>query len=423
MLPARRLLWETLPYLSVVAGVAVLTAMTWRLAGFWAAGLTVAIGLAMSTSALYASVAPAFHGLTWATTAVLGAYALRERSLRAGAAVALVAGVNLASDPLLLVSGVLPLAVVAVRARDRRAIAASGTAVAVGLATSAVAGVTGVRAAAFGGFGLTAPEALGGRLLRGLDDVAALVNAGPLESAHGLRLAARIALAALALAAVAAVVVGLGRDRYRCFWAASASCLCAAFLTVGAPLGAGTPSARYLVGLVFAAAAVVPLRARGAVVVALGVGVCALGVVSLARGDLAAAKAHVAVLQDGRRVVAALERQGLGRGYGAYWQAAPLTWQSGGRVLVAPVVRCGNQLCAGDVNTVAAWYRPRASSSFLVLDPNTDRLGSLRSLDPPQRVERFGALRVYVYSYDIGASLGPARRHAPRLSPQAMTGE
>ncbi|MHB8644121.1 MAG: hypothetical protein ACYDA3_14685, partial [Gaiellaceae bacterium] len=201
-------------------------------------------------------------------------------------------------------------------------------------------------------------------------------------------------------------------DPYRAFWGLSALLVCAAFLGAEISLGTGTPSARYLVGLVFATAAVVPLWAapsprRRTLAGAIAGVVCLLSVVALARGDLPALKDRLPVLRYGGGLVAALERQGLTRGFAGYWEAAPLTWQSAGRVLVAPVARCGRELCPSRINSISGWYTPRGTRTFLIVDSNADGFrGAAASLGRAVRSERFGALRVLVYAHDIAARLG-----------------
>jgi hypothetical protein len=435
-LPHHRLLWQYGPLALFVLGVAVLAATAWRLAGRWAGGTTAVLAGALSTSALLPTLAQAFHGLTWFTSILLGASlawaagtrrTLRRRALVL-APVAAIAGVNLASDPLLALAGITPLvAAPALRwVRGRRqddrdllalAGATAGAAIAVALVTTGLMHSAGVTDAAPRGFllRLAGADAVGGRIHTLLADLGALAGSG--------RSTGALWLPVLCVAAAAAVVGALGRrvrlgraaGIYVAYWTISAGLLSVAFVASRVPLGQGTASVRYLVGTVYAAAAALPLLAagsrRGRVLLAgAAVGVCALACVSLARNDLAAARARQPVVQYGSAIVRTLHRLGLRRGYAQYWKAAALSWQSGDRIVVAPVTAClRGRICPFRLNSVASWYAPgrRPARSFLLDDPYTDGFGAgVRSLGRPEQVRRFGPIRLLVYRGDISRRLG-----------------
>jgi hypothetical protein len=94
------------------------------------------------------------------------------------------------------------------------------------------------------------------------------------------------------------------------------------------------------------------------------------------------------------------------RGYAGYWDASNLTWQSGRRVLVAPITRCDlpNQprLCAFRFFAIRSWYDDRHERSFLIVDPTTAFV-----TEPPPIVRsateshRFGPITVYLFPYDL----------------------
>jgi hypothetical protein len=132
---------------------------------------------------------------------------------------------------------------------------------------------------------------------------------------------------------------------YVSYWSVSAVLLCASFLGSVIPLGTGTASVRYLVGIVYAAAGVLPLVAsrsgtgRATAGIAIN-SLCLLSCLSLARNDLAATKAHLPAVQYGSAIMARLEQLGLRRGYAEYWKGATLAWRSAGRIVIAPVTAC-----------------------------------------------------------------------------------
>lgn len=212
-----------------------------------------------------------------------------------------------------------------------------------------------------------------------------------------------------------------GLAAYLAYWSVSAFLLCASFLGSAIPLGPGTASVRYLVGIVYAVAGVLPLVANrsgtGRAIAGIAVsGLCLLSCLSLARNDFAADKAHLPAVQYGNAIVARLKRLGLRRGYAQYWKAAALTWRSTGQIVIAPVTACTadrHQLCPYELNSISSWYRPDGSArSFLLVDPNADGFGSaVASLGRPLAVERFGPIQLRVYSYDASQRLGtrPAR--------------
>jgi hypothetical protein len=457
--PFHRALWELGPYALSVGGVALLAWMSWRLAGAWAAMTTVVISFAASSAVLYATAAQAFHGTTWFMTIALGAFLALEatsppgkprRRVVAAIGLSIAAGVNLASDPLLALTGVVPLVAAPLllwrRSRctawRRLAVSSAATAllaVAVGTLTTFAMRASGFATAPLNGghLGVASAGGIGGRVLRLLDDLGALANVGSIERAGATQLPLRLIVIAVAVTAVGVALrearAGLRssaspRDDavsvYAAYWATATLALAAGFVLSDVPLGAGTPSARYTVGIVYAAAAIVPLRAArsrgGRVGAAIATSIfCALSCLSLARNHLAAEKARLPIVQYGGPLVRSLERQGLDRGFAGYWKAAPITWRSGERVLVAPVATCprrnARRLCPYRLNSISSWYTPRTRTrSFLLVDPNTDGFGAaLASLGRPERVERFGPLRVLVYAHDIAVRLRSAVAHKP----------
>jgi hypothetical protein len=200
------------------------------------------------------------------------------------------------------------------------------------------------------------------------------------------------------------------------FWCSSAILLTLAFLLSAAPVDIGAD--RYLVGLLYAAAAVVPAAAAGhgrieAVVLA---GTCLFalgGIVSLADGATSRLRAfHPPPLTapQAEQVAQIAARHHLGVGYAGYWEASPITWASGFRAQVYPVSVCngGANLCRFDLHFISSWYEPRAHShSFLLVDDLTNE--SINAPTPdlgrPIAVYRVGQLAIYAYGYDIATKV------------------
>jgi hypothetical protein len=198
------------------------------------------------------------------------------------------------------------------------------------------------------------------------------------------------------------------------FWTASVVCLSASFILSWSPIGVET--SHYLVGIVYAAAAILPLLARSSVmaraVVVAGMLVFLLNSV-IALDHSAFVKAPPAqgpspqVAEDVARTA---ERMHATLGYAPYWDAATITWRANFRVLVAPIVGCEQSsggLCPGPHNYIEEWYRAGTLRTFLL----TDSSGPTRTWTPPARLGRaiatyrFGTVTMYVYGYDIATSL------------------
>jgi hypothetical protein len=444
-LPWHEQLWLIAPYAVSLLGAVLIAWSAWQAGGIWPAAMAFALGVAVAPDVLYTQVAPAFHGTTWFGVALLGAFLVWLSGTRVSArrvalavgGVGLITGVNLASDPLLLVAGLLPFTLAPWLPRVGAG-AVSGPRVRVScLAMSAVAmlvaaiGWVGMLAAGFstarlgahGPFpGISGPAAIVERLRLLRDDLVALVAGGSAGTAL------RAGLGLLLVVGLVAVVVEAFHDRYgrtagaavyAAFWALAALAVQISFLLTDLPTGPSTTSDRYLVPVVFAAAAVAPLAARHRphrLLAALAVMLfCATSTYSLATADLARRKESLPLAEHGPVLIRSLEQHGLRRGYGNYWDAAALTWRSDLRLRIAPIDRCGNasrQLCPYLLNSASAWYRPRRNiNTFLVLDPSFDNIRSItaiadRVLGTPIETLRAGSLSALVYSYDIAGRLG-----------------
>jgi hypothetical protein len=429
-LPFHRLIWQAGPIALWLAGITLLAWTVAGLSGRWAAAMTVAVALPASWAMLRASVAPAFHGTTWFATIALGSLVACGRRLPTGFLIgfSVLVGVNLASDPLLALVGLLPVVLAPLWLRVRTRDAAYGAALRLGLT---VAGLAAAAAAAtdiaMQALGISAvPFPLGraalaevpGRALRFGADLGSLLNIGPLSAV---------------LVAVGAIVAGFwlysgrahpAREKlFAAYWAISAVALALGFVGGNAPLGSGTPSSRYLGGLVYAAAALLPVVAHAnrqarlsasLAIVTLG----ALSCVSLAAGNPPqSGSTGTAIASYERQALATLDRLGLRVGYAQYWKAGVLTWLSDGRILVAPVSACGTRLCPYRLNSIAGWYSSwRPIRTFVLYDVYTDRFGpAVLRLGRPSEIRVFGPLRVRTYTYDVArrfadAAPAPLRR-------------
>ena len=99
-------------------------------------------------------------------------------------------------------------------------------------------------------------------------------------------------------------------------------------------------------------------------------------------------------------------------GYAGYGDAPTLTWSSREQVVVRPVQVCRNpggvDLCPFFLERVPSWYEPRRRRTFLLVDSTEAFLPALPpGLGQPLAVESFGPLQMYVYPYDIASRIGP----------------
>ncbi len=195
------------------------------------------------------------------------------------------------------------------------------------------------------------------------------------------------------------------------FWASSALLLSASFVFSSNPIDIN--SSRYLVGVIYAVAALLPLLARGGVAiraaVTAGVTIFALsGLVSLAENEeLATGTASYSLIHQVERY---LDSQGLNLGYANYWDGASIMWSSHFHIRAYPVQDCAPNLCWSYLHMITSWYttpRPR-QRSFLISDA-TQAVSSAPTpnLGKPSAIQPIGPLTVYVYPYDIASRMIP----------------
>ena len=428
-LPGHRALWEALGYPFALAGAAAVGWATARVAGRWAGVTAASVAIVVGPYVLRSQLTVIYHVLPPFTAALLAAYlvtlARRPRSrssILLALVVGLVAGVNAAGDGLTWPAAVAPFAVgagVFYAATRRSEIAArAGVALAAaitsGLAVPAVMQHLGYKVV---GLELTHAQlsALAGNV-RHLGRMVALVAGANYALPGGyppepLRLTiAIIAVIGVVVAFVAGVKALMQRGdglrrAYACYWAASVALLSLSFVLTTNAVALGAGSANYLLSFVPAAGAGVALLASSSrrAQIATGIAVALVGVsniVGIAQGHADSPKGDIGEYKT--QIVDALERDGVRRGYAGYWDAQNLSWQSGMRLVIAPVESCGDGLCPFNFSTIESWYEERPGRSFLIVDPT----GSYVTAPPPivaraTASHRFGQLRVYVFPFDL----------------------
>jgi hypothetical protein len=453
-LPDHRAVWAAWPYVLALLSLLLLTETVRRLAGGRAALVAFAIGMATPALLLVPLLSQAFHETTFANGIVLGVLLtamgasarVRASLLLVGvsALVAVVTGLDVASDPLLLVTGVAPFvasaALVAWLRRDRHAVEVVVAAAATAVAALAIAGAAVLvqRHAGFDVEGLPLSLAGASRMHDNATLLGHLVLAfdnGHL-SLHDLGDLGPLRLACGVLAVVAALVplwfllrVAMRRLPGRhdaaestlprhdatalwlAYWGLVAVFLAIAFVATTLPVDRN--SVRYLLPGFYAIAATVPFltlrtAARAA---AVAVAVAFTGVVGAVLLHRAGPDDFDVQPQQAAGLIAALESHGLHYGYAGYWQANLLTWQSDGRV-VSRAVQQGDAchaaqkgwFCPYPIFTVSDWYTAQNQPTFLIRE-----LGGSFVPDPPPAQPRpasvfsYDRFEVYVYDHDIGA--------------------
>ena len=456
-LPAHRQLWEVAPYAMAIAGAALTAWSVWQVAGSFAAGLTAVLLVCAAPPTLHLLLSMTQHAPDWFCLGLLSAFLVlivrRGRSLGLSVLaplailVGVVVGINSASDPLVVLTGLVPfvLAFVAshVLPSGPRSSRTLGVALAMLLATAlswigtailmAALDVGPQRGIHITGFATADKVAANFKLW--WQSVAVLGNG----DFFGRRLTFTSGLAFVcAVLSIGAVVllprIGWGELRLRwanrlapgagaapvsperlaflVFWCSSAILLTAAFLTSTLPVDIHAD--RYLLGLIYAAAAVIPAIASRRVVTqaAALAGTCVValaGVISMAQGTVTRNPEGFPPARLAKRVAAIAAANHLKVGYAGYWDAAPITWAAHFRVLVYPVSICdqGAHLCRFDLHYISSWYTPRPhTGSFLLADRRFPPLTApTPDLGPPAAVYHVGQLTMYVYRYDLAGRL------------------
>lgn len=456
----RSVIWDWAPFLTFLAGLGLIAWACRAVAGRWAALLALSIGLAATPAVLLVVLPEGIHGLTFFADAILAAFLVFHACKWRGAAVAtrtaasvlvvLVAGLTVASDPLFLVSGLLPFwaAATAVwityRSRRNKRFALLVTVIAalallVSVITGRVMHALGFRTTyATEGFALASRDQISRNIrifmrhLWTLGNGSAPLGKDPSLTASWMRYLVIGAVAAGIGLMLWILLRRLVRGRepgwleqplalYLLFWVASGVAIFGAFALSTFAAGP-SDTFTYAIPVFYALAATVPLLARrpGWARLPVTAGATLFCLLSfLHKGDVLLYE-RVAVFNPtnrvGSEVISFLTTQGVTRGYADYYNSHPLTLLSDGRIHSYPVLPCrqpvSRDLCPFPVNTRTAWYRPTSGArSFLLFDADAPTL--ISTLPPadfgaPAVTARFGGLSVFVYDYDVGSKLAPA---------------
>jgi hypothetical protein len=453
-MPLHRQIWEGSPYLMALLSVVLIVWALWRIAGRWSAIIAGCILVCAGPALLQLLLVLNNHAPTWFTFALLGPFLvlleLRIETLRrpllllAAVVVGVLLGANAASDVLLTLAGGGPFLLAAVAGwgihRDR----ASARAAAVALATCVLALVVGLLVHAYVHHEnivsavdartslFAAEEAIGSNFRLWWQSLAVLGDGDFFGLSLGFSTALEFVCAVLTIAGVVIVArvartevaASLAREpnapvtpreratlAWSVYWAASLVVLSLAFIFSATP--EGLSSDRYLVGALYAVAALVPLFARKRIALRVAASV-AVTVYAFA-GCLALAQQRIAepvspTHQIANEITRIARKEGLTVGYGGYWDAAPITWSTHLGVKVFPVDDCeGNQhLCAFELHQITSWYKPRPRTrTFLLSDSTypTPPSAPTPDLGAPVAVHQIGPVTMYVYPYDIASRL------------------
>lgn len=326
------------------------------------------------------------------------------------------AGTNAESDPLLWIAGIVPFAIaVAVLARTtrRRDVGLRGG-VTLGLTVvSAIATDLVMRMLDFhvvdgGVAGLDRLQDLPANTLHLGRMIALLGGANYALPEPYPQEPLRAFVALLAFAAVVAPIVVAFKARRAdpllrasaCYWAVAVALLCVIFVLTPNATDLGPKSVNYLLTLAPAAAVGVAFIAarsqRAQLVVALGVATIAAVNIFGVTGGRSEVTGVAALRTYHEPLVRFLERRGVTRGFAGYWNAQNLSWQTGMKLLVAPIRNC-TQLCPYNVFTIRSWYEPQGGRTFLLLDPTVHAIHAPPFVSQAVETHRFGPLTLYLF--------------------------
>lgn len=459
-LPAHRAIWKLAPLIFTILGLLALGWAVWRVAGRWPAMVTLAVGFSGSTPVLTTFLPQANHGPAYFVMCMLAAFLVFISTRRVtpvvvagGALLGVVTGLNVASDPLLLLVGIGPFLGAALflgarrRLGDRRHVVPLAAGV-TGLSLIVAFGANRViKAAGYGVLGVAlnddplavaSASEIWDNVRQLVENLGKVFNA---DFARTLDLATpvRVLLAAGVLLGLGATVRVLIRsllakapssdepasdsvalDLLQLYWGLIAGGLLVGLLFSRLATANAPRSVSYTTPVFLAVAVLGPLVARRSrnwrAVTGVGAALfCVMSLVSVVQREIPTLYLPFDYVVDGEELVAALEAKGLDRGFSSYGSASPLTFRSGGRIHVAPVNLCAVgiervSLCGFLANRVKSWYEPRPGRSFVISDvtqywalpaPPPDELGV------PTESFVVGSQTVFIYSYDVAARFGP----------------
>ena len=475
-LPFHRELWEGVP---IVVFLATALTVSWCVAQFATrraailAALIITVCSPWTMAFVLGSVA---HNTTYLATALLGAYVIwlmrrddRQRAVTISVPLlsGLALGLCIASDLLVSVTGVVPLAVTAlaiVLARPAAWRRVAGSILATLAVSVPVALITTAIMHAQGYVTVPTPSAVdlaplsdlyshvrwliqglqllfGGYLGQGLDtgDMNSYLTPIP----GGQHAAIGIACDLVTAAAFAALIfcglrasrtifnrtartpAELSRQLHIVFWASSALVACGSFVL---STRAGLGHASYYATTILSLAAVLPLAMRpGSVARTLvPAGACVFfvaGLIGLTSHYLSAIEPPISKYAS--RIVQLAEANDATAGYAGYRDASSLTWSSHDHVFVRPLFQCevlggvlscplfecpnpaGAEMCPFFLNRVPSWYVPEERRTFLLVD-RADYISVIPAgLGRPVAAYLVGSIGMLIYPYDIASRLGP----------------
>jgi hypothetical protein len=454
-LPFHRQLWEIAPTL-LSLGTALIIGWCVAQVGTRRAGVfAVLIVLVASPWTLSILMAPVAHNTVYSTTALLGAYLLwlargetrrRSVSIAISLLAALALGAAIASDALLIVTGVVPFVIVLVAAAIQpghraRGAAELGLVTAVGAVPVAIITSAIMKAQGYVTVSTQPPLAIGSlssvpRHVRVLAEGLRELSNGYLGVSWPGKLHSEVGIACdvvLVAALLTLLYFGvrssirlirrrredgdpeLARLLHIGYWFSSAVVVCGAFLFTTAPGTTTQKHEAYYLTLIFSVAAIVPLlmrpRSPARWLLPAGLTIFALGsIIGLESNYLKTMKPRIA--RYASRVVHLAEVNHATVGYAGYWDASSLTWNSQERILVRPLLQCrhhsGAGICPFFLMRTPSWYVPKQRHTFLLVDPSESFVVTLpRGLGKPIASYGLGRIMMYVYPYDIASRLGP----------------
>lgn len=190
----------------------------------------------------------------------------------------------------------------------------------------------------------------------------------------------------------------------------------AAFLLTAFSANAG--NSRYLLGAWVALAALLGILATQRIArIALVLGVALFGALNL-RAELATGVPPFGSAPN-QQLAGAIERyataHGASVGYGGYWDASPVTWETHFAIKLFPIQACGfpTGWCQFYNANISNWYVPRRHTrTFLLTDARPgiplEVAAPPTSFGRPLAGQSLGeGLTIYVYGYDLATKLSP----------------
>ena len=432
-LPGHARIWEGTGLAFALLGAGIVGWATSRVAGRWAGITAGSLTVIVGPTALVALLTVHWHVVPLFIAALLGAFLVvlpTRGSVAVSAAVGVLAGLSVASDPLTFVAAVVPFTAAAAglawvtrsRSVARAAATVLGCSTLVAIATEGTMRLL--------GFWVTRPASG----FSSIDDVGhniarlgrfALLVGGANYFLPGGRYPVqplRIVLTVTVLCGIGAILWAAVREiarpgqpvrlAFACYWSFVVVLVAVAVVASRQAAIVERPGVFYV--LTFA-----PAAAVGAALLA-SRSLPAQAIVAVAAAILGGA--NIASIRDGRvepqpgaigaygrPVIRLLEREGVSRGYAGYWDAQSLSWKSGVKLRIAPVQLCGDDgadLCATRLSVIESWYEPGSGPSFLLVDPETDFLTKApRLANEASATYRFGPLTVYLFENDIASRL------------------